>query len=88
MSIGMMCVLIGEAITIADGSYGAGIVAVAFIFLFEGCFTWGWMTTSWVYPSEILPLKLRAKGNGIAAAANYLGNFLVSPSDSMRFLLC
>ena len=74
----MALVLIGEAITVQDGSYAGGITAIAFVFLFEGCFTWGWMTTSWVYPSEILPLKLRAKGNGMAAAANYLGNFIVS----------
>ncbi|CAM1504326.1 Fc.00g019170.m01.CDS01 [Cosmosporella sp. VM-42] len=30
-----------------------------------------------VYPAEILPLKLRAKGTSLAAAADYLRNFLV-----------
>lgn len=79
MAIGMALVLIGEAICVQNGSYAAGIVAVMFVFLFEACFTWGWMAPSWVYPSEILPLKLRAKGTGLAAAADYLGNFLVSP---------
>jgi hypothetical protein len=37
----------------------------------------GWMATSWVYPAEILPLSLRAKGTGLAAAADFLGNFVV-----------
>jgi hypothetical protein len=73
----MALVFIGEAICVAVGGYGAGIAAVFFVFLFEGCFTWGWMSTVWVYPSEILPLKLRAKGNALAAGADYLGNFLV-----------
>lgn len=36
------------------------------------------MATVWVYPAEIAPLKIRAKGAALATAANYLGNFLVS----------
>lgn len=35
------------------------------------------MATVWVYPPEILPLKIRAKGASLAAAADFLGNFLV-----------
>jgi hypothetical protein len=77
MAIGMALVLVAEAICVEHGGRSAGIAAVFFVFLFEGCFTWGWMSTSWVYPSEILPLKLRAKGTALAAAADYLGNFLV-----------
>ena len=38
----------------------------------------GWMATVWIYPAEILPLKIRAKGAALAAAADFLGNFLVS----------
>jgi hypothetical protein len=37
----------------------------------------GWMATVWIYPPEILPLKIRAKGASLAAAADFLGNFLV-----------
>lgn len=35
------------------------------------------MATVWIYPPEILPLKTRAKGCSLAAAADFLGNFLV-----------
>lgn len=35
------------------------------------------MATVWIYPPEILPLKLRAKGASLAASADFLGNFLV-----------
>jgi hypothetical protein len=35
------------------------------------------MATVWIYPPEILPLKTRAKGASLAAAADFLGNFVV-----------
>lgn len=38
----------------------------------------GWMATVWVYPAEILLLRIRSKGAALAAAADFLGNFLVS----------
>ncbi|KAJ5813921.1 uncharacterized protein N7503_000671 [Penicillium pulvis] len=77
MAIGMGVVLICEAITVAIGTQQSGIAAVFFVFAFEACFTWGWMATVWVYPAEILPLKVRSKGAALAAAADFLGNFIV-----------
>lgn len=79
----MCLVLVAEAIAVnrieADNGHNtsAGVAAVFFVFAFEACFTWGWMATVWVYPPEILPLKLRAKGAALAAGADFLGNFLV-----------
>lgn len=35
------------------------------------------MATVWCYPPEILPLKIRARGAALAAAADFLGNFIV-----------
>ena len=76
-ALGMTVVLICEAICVGIGGSSAAVAAVVFVFLFEGCFTWGWMACVWVYPPEILPLKIRAKGAALAAAADFLGNFLV-----------
>jgi len=76
-ALGMCVVLVLEAACVAIGGTSAGIAAVVFVFLFEGFFTWGWMGCVWVYPPEILPLKIRAKGAALAAAADFLGNFLV-----------
>ena len=82
-ALGMCVVLVAEAICVnrieADNynNSSAGIAAVFFVFLFEAFFTWGWMATVWVYPPEILPLKIRAKGAALAAGADFLGNFLV-----------
>ncbi|OQD72410.1 hypothetical protein PENDEC_c021G03410 [Penicillium decumbens] len=77
MALGMCVVLICEAIAVAIGTTRSGIAAVFFVFAFEACFTWGWMATVWVYPAEILPLRIRSKGAALAAAADFLGNFLV-----------
>lgn len=43
------------------------------------------MATVWVYPAEILPLKIRSKGAALAAAADFLGNFLVSFYSKTHF---
>jgi hypothetical protein len=77
MALGMGFIMAGEAACVAVGTYGASIAAIFFVFAFEGCFTWGWMASTWVYPAEILPLKVRAKGASLAAASCFLGNFLV-----------
>ena len=77
MALGMTAVLIGEAICVSVDNTGASVAAVVFVWLFEACFTWGWMATVWIYPPEILALKVRAKGASLAAAADFLGNFLV-----------
>jgi MFS family permease len=76
-ALGMCLVLVLEAICVAINTPAASIAAVVFVFAFEACFTWGWMATVWIYPPEILPLKTRAKGASLAAAADFLGNFLV-----------
>lgn len=37
----------------------------------------GWMATVWIYPPEILPLSIRGKGSSLAAASDFVGNFIV-----------
>lgn len=49
---------------------GAG--AAAMLFIFQGAFTIGFQATVWVYPSEILPLKMRQMGSSISTACNWI----------------
>jgi len=79
MAVGMSVVLAGLSSSVRAGSTQpmAGVAAVVCVFLFEAFFSWGWMACVWVYPPEILPLKIRAKGAALATAADFLGNFLV-----------
>ncbi|RGP64839.1 sugar transporter stl1 [Fusarium longipes] len=55
----------------------AGIAAAAMLFIFQGAFTIGFQATVWVYPSEILPLRLRQRGSSISTAANWIFNYMI-----------
>lgn len=79
---GMMMVFIIEAGLIshlerATTDKAVGIAAAAFIFVFMGLFTIGFQAVVWLIPSEILPLKLRAKGSSISTASNWIVNYAV-----------
>ncbi|KAL3420566.1 hexose carrier [Phlyctema vagabunda] len=54
-----------------------GIGAAAMLFIFEGAFTIGFQATVWVYPSEILPLRLRQRGSSVSTACNWIFNYLI-----------
>jgi sugar porter (SP) family MFS transporter len=54
-----------------------GIAAAAMLFLFEGAFTIGFQATVWVYPSEILPLRLRQRGSSVSTACNWIMNYMI-----------
>ncbi|KNZ59922.1 hypothetical protein VP01_1641g1 [Puccinia sorghi] len=58
-------------------SFGYGVVAAVFCFLYFGAFTTGFQATVWVYPPEILPIRIRAKGTALATACNWIINFAV-----------
>lgn len=68
----MACCFAAEAGLIHDvqmnGSKGAGAAATAVLFLYMGLFTTGFQAVVWVYPSEILSLRLRQKGSAISTA--------------------
>ncbi|KAI4214407.1 MAG: hypothetical protein LQ351_003160 [Letrouitia transgressa] len=49
-----------------------GIVAVCYLFVCTFAVTWG--PTSWTYPSEIFPAKIRVKAVSLATASNWLWN--------------
>ncbi|GME25807.1 putative sugar transporter stl1 protein [Neofusicoccum parvum] len=57
--------------------HASGIAAAAMLFIYQGAFTVGFQATVWVYPSEILPLRLRQRGSSISTAANWIINFAV-----------
>ncbi|EME42715.1 hypothetical protein DOTSEDRAFT_175986 [Dothistroma septosporum NZE10] len=64
-----------EKKTAIASACGAG--AAAMLFIFQGAFTIGFQATVWVYPSEILPLKLRQRGSSISTACNWIFNFMI-----------
>jgi MFS family permease len=51
---------------------------VAFSYLFVASFATTWGPTSWTYPSEIFPAKVRAKAVSLATAANWTWNCILA----------
>ncbi|KAI1437520.1 general substrate transporter [Xylaria sp. CBS 124048] len=56
---------------------GASIAVIALLFIFNTFFAIGWLGMTWLYPAEIVPLKIRAPANALSTSANWIFNFLV-----------
>ncbi|KAI9813003.1 MAG: hypothetical protein M1832_006440 [Thelocarpon impressellum] len=52
----------------------AGAGSAAMIFLFTATFGATWLTVPWLYPAEIFPLDVRAKGNAWGVVGWSIGN--------------
>ncbi|KAL8789539.1 MAG: hypothetical protein Q9195_006766 [Heterodermia aff. obscurata] len=52
-------------------------IFIAFCFLFFDIFSWGILPVSWMYASEIMPLRTRNKGVALGVGAHWLSNFVV-----------
>jgi sugar porter (SP) family MFS transporter len=53
---------------------GYGNAAVSMVFLFTFVFGATWLTVPWLYPAEIFPLEVRAKGNAWGVVGWSIGN--------------
>ncbi|CEG64794.1 hypothetical protein RMATCC62417_01707 [Rhizopus microsporus] len=56
---------------------GYGIGATVFTFLYTAFFGMTWLTVPWLYPVEIYPTKVRAKGGAWSVVGWSIGNALV-----------
>ena len=52
------------------GGSATGIVSAIFLFVFNSFFAVGWLGMTWLYPAEIVPLRIRAPSNGLSTSAN------------------
>ncbi|MCJ1476217.1 hypothetical protein MMC13_004883 [Lambiella insularis] len=57
-------------------AYGAAVAA--FTFLYTATFGATWLTTPWLYPTEIFPLNVRAKGGAWSVVGWSIGNGLIT----------
>lgn len=51
-----------------------GGAATFFVFLYTAIFGATWLTVPWLYPAEIFPLHVRAKGNSFGVVGWSIGN--------------
>lgn len=59
-----------------DISWTANMVVI-FVMIYNASFGYSWGPIPWLYPPEILPLSIRAKGASISTATNWAFNWLV-----------
>lgn len=60
-----------------DTNKTAGITGIVFLFVFNTFFAVGWLGMTWLYPAEIVPLRIRAPANALSTSANWIFNFMV-----------
>ncbi|KAL4896783.1 general substrate transporter [Aspergillus ambiguus] len=74
---GMSLSMVVLAITASIGTPGANYACVVFLFIFNTFFAIGWLGMTWLYPAEIVPLKIRAPANALSTSSNWIFNFMV-----------
>lgn len=80
---GLSMYYIGIYVRVAPPKLGeavppAGYVAIVMIFLFAAFFQFGWGPVCWIYVAEIPSARLRALNVAMAAATQWLFNFVVA----------
>ncbi|KAI5285382.1 hypothetical protein KEM54_000618 [Ascosphaera aggregata] len=63
----------------------AGVGQAVFLFVFNTFFGIGWLSTAWLYPAEIVPLKIRAPTNALSTSTNWIFNFMVVMISPVAF---
>jgi len=56
----------------------APYVCLVMMYLFIASFAYSWGPIGWIYPSEIYPLRIRAKATSLTTASNWLFNFIIA----------
>ncbi|KAJ5344809.1 hypothetical protein N7541_007307 [Penicillium brevicompactum] len=81
MSISMAVLAIADSISASHKQtptgVKAGIAQTVFLFVFNTFFAVGWLGMTWLYPAEIVPLKIRAPANALSTSSNWIWNFMV-----------
>ncbi|PVU95245.1 hypothetical protein BB561_001956 [Smittium simulii] len=79
-----LCIAIGGYNVIENGEKvvkmkndGASYTAIVMVYTFVASFAISWGPVGWIYPAEIFPMAMRAKGTSITTAANWALNFIV-----------
>ncbi|OCB89042.1 general substrate transporter [Sanghuangporus baumii] len=63
----------------------AQVVSCVLLFVFNSIFALGWLGMTWLYPAEIVGLRIRAPANALSTASNWTFNFMVVMVTSPSF---
>jgi len=82
---GMCASMIILAILGSINNSAANIVSVVMLFVYIAFFAVGWLGMTWLYPAEIVGLRIRAPANALSTASNWTFNFVVVMVTSPSF---
>ncbi|KAJ3810638.1 general substrate transporter [Lentinula aff. lateritia] len=70
-------VLLAVLGSINNSAADINIVSAVLLFVFNSFFAIGWLGMTWLYPAEIVGLRMRGPANALSTASNWTFNFLV-----------
>ncbi|KAJ5743760.1 Mitochondrial substrate/solute carrier [Penicillium manginii] len=80
----LLCGAVAMVISLSCISYfiyidieATAVLTVIFVMIYNAAFGASWGPIPWLYPPEILPLSIRAKGASLSTASNWAFNWLV-----------
>ncbi|THG95508.1 hypothetical protein EW026_g6161 [Hermanssonia centrifuga] len=76
-SVGQTLTMVLLAILGSVDTPAAQIVSAVLLFVFNSFFAVGWLGMTWLYPAEIVGLRIRAPANAFSTASNWIFNFMV-----------
>ncbi|KAI0693572.1 general substrate transporter [Cytidiella melzeri] len=76
-SVGQTLTMILLAILGSIDTAATQVVSSVMLFVFNSFFAIGWLGMTWLYPAEIVGLRIRAPANALATASNWIFNFMV-----------
>ncbi|GBE79328.1 Sugar transporter STL1 [Sparassis crispa] len=76
-AVGQTLTMVVLAVLGSVDSSGAQIASAVLLFVFNSFFAIGWLGMTWLYPAEIVGLRIRAPANAFSTASNWIFNFMV-----------
>ncbi|KAF9265000.1 general substrate transporter [Marasmius fiardii PR-910] len=78
-SIGQCLTMVLLAIlgSLPKSNNAAQILSAVLLFVFNTFFAIGWLGMTWLYPAEIVGLRMRGPANALSTASNWTFNFMV-----------
>ncbi|CCM04837.1 uncharacterized protein FIBRA_07030 [Fibroporia radiculosa] len=76
-SVGQTLTMVLLAVLGSINTPGCQVASCVLLFVFNSFFAVGWLGMTWLYPAEIVGLKIRAPANAFSTASNWIFNFVV-----------
>ncbi|EPT02777.1 hypothetical protein FOMPIDRAFT_1159833 [Fomitopsis schrenkii] len=76
-SIGQTITMVILAVLGSVNTSGSRVASAVLLFVFNSFFAVGWLGMTWLYPAEIVGLRIRAPANAFSTASNWIFNFVV-----------